>query len=180
MEKHTSTKAKVLSKGAQHEVEIDALGDSGEMVFTGALSENSDLIEVFRLLEKDYGHLKSLGFDLSNVQRINSSGTREWLRFLQKAGVRYKVRFRSLGEAFIEQANMIPGMLGSGLNAVEEVMAPFACPKCKNRELVAMRPAEVAWKGKKWSVPRQNCSQCSTVMEFDEGEEYFSFLQRKD
>lgn len=124
------------------------------------------------------GGLPRVFFDLQKVERINSCGVREWLLFLEKLQLKFKVEFRVASEAFIEQANIVPGILGPNGTPVHQIEIPYFCASCdeRTRQLV---PVASVKRTDGFTAPESKCAKCGSAQELDAlEEEYFSFLKR--
>lgn len=136
--------------------------------FTGDITEDSEFSAV--LNEKPV----LLTLDLGGIKRINSTGVREWINFinaLKKEGAR--IAFERCSVAIVQQLNMIANFAGGA--EIRSVFAPYICPSCDNEEskLIDFKAtpnpdfnAEV------------KCGNCKEAMEFDDlPESYLAFRQ---
>lgn len=109
-------------------------------------------------------------FDLRGVQRINSTGVREWLAFIKSIDPKGPHTFTHCSVAVVSQLNMIDNFRGSSY--VDSLMAPFFCEACgaEDTNLVKIRAGRP-------QIPAVKCPECGSTMHFDELESrYFSFL----
>lgn len=108
--------------------------------------------------------------DLSGVDRVNSFGVREWIRFLKAlkdVGVGYALDGVSV--PMVRQMNMIPQARGGA--EVRAIFAPYYCPACDDER--ALRLAA----GARSAPAHASCPTCGAQMEFDDvPEAYFAFL----
>lgn len=112
--------------------------------------------------------------NVSGVDNINSTGVREWMRFIRNAeGAAKTIEFLECSSAFISQLNMIAGFVGR--NPVRSVCAPFVCTGCDTFEAVVIELASDM--NAQLEVSRA-CPACGDPLEFDDIPElFFSFAQ---
>jgi hypothetical protein len=149
----------------------DVREESGarHIILHGDINEATD----FSALAAQLGPVNLL--DLQNVERINSCGVREWMRFVagQECSGK-KLDFEHCSAAIVQQMNMVNNFVGKG--TVVSVMAPYLCPECDktaNRALDVSKPIDPQVN------ERMPCPSCGADMEFDElPSQYFGFLGR--
>ncbi|MBK6846770.1 MAG: hypothetical protein IPG96_04185 [Proteobacteria bacterium] len=109
-------------------------------------------------------------FDLSGVARINSTGVREWLRFVEAINGKGPHRLFRCSAPIVAQLNMIDNFRGSA--KVESVIAPYYCEAC-GHELAT----EVTIENNTPKLPSPACAECGETMALDEmPARYFYFL----
>jgi len=155
---------------------IESKADCFSLKIAGWINEDvnfAKILEVFSI-----GNVRALAFDLLEVTQINSCGVREWLLFLEKISPTIKIRFDAVGETFIEQANIIPNLLGKPGTEVRVIQVPYFCPTCQKRVIKPMTPTSVTSVDDNFLAPKSQCPGCSGHLEFDGIEdEYFNFLR---
>jgi hypothetical protein len=136
------------------------------VTLVGTITEASDFAPI---LERASGRVR---VDLAGIRRINSSGIREWLRFVEALSAAHEVVLERCPAAFVQQLNMIANMAGGG--RVASVFLPYQCASCD-----ASRDVLLALGGGAPviadSVP---CSACGGAMEFDDIQDaYLAFAR---
>jgi anti-anti-sigma regulatory factor len=112
--------------------------------------------------------------DLSAVDRVNSYGVREWIRFLKtlvQAGV--DVTLDGVSVPMVRQMNMIPQVrAGARVAAID---APYYCPACDDERAVRL---DAATRSPPATPP---CPTCGAAMDFDDvADGYFAFVADDD
>lgn len=151
----------------------------GESVLTvrGALDDTADFGQVIGDLQGTKNLVLLL--DLQGVQRTNSVGIREWLLFLGRLPAHTQLIFTHLGHAFVEQANLIPNLLGNAPVRIQSFQIPEVCPKCETLSSRTLSSDVLKWENDHWSYPSANCDRCQSELELDSlPKEYFQFLTR--
>ena len=112
--------------------------------------------------------------DLSEVERINSCGVRDWVNWLgrvEKNGAR--VVLVECSPAIVAQINLVNNFTGGGV--VKSFFAPYFCPNCDREKVLLVEAAELGSAPHK--APTCRCDECDGVMDFDDMEDsYFAFL----
>lgn len=110
----------------------------------------------------------------SQIVRINSAGTRTWIRYFQSLRAQGKaLRFIGCSSILVTQMNLFVNFVE--LKEVESISLPFLCTGCK-KELVSIFPIEDLRK-LNFKIPSFPCSFCGKQANFDEEKEYFKFLK---
>ena len=163
-------------------LKIDATLNDGQLLVCpqGKFDEDfrcENLLEFFRAQENT---ARRVTIDLSRVSEINSCGVREWLIMLERLSSKIRPYFRGISEFVVEQANMVPAVLGRDPSRIESFQVPFHCLPCGNRHVRPMIPSDIQWKEEEAPlIPVQKCPKCGGDMNFDSIlEEYFYFLRR--
>jgi anti-anti-sigma regulatory factor len=148
---------------------FDSAAEGTRIAISGELTETGNYRALLGEVKND------VVFDLSGVDRINSSGVREWMRFLRElktAGRRFA--FERCSSAVVAQLNMMSSFSESG--EVRSVLAPYVCSACgaHDDKLVDLGP----------KTPTEldltlSCPKCSTPMEFDDLPEHYFAFQRQ-
>ena len=115
-------------------------------------------------------------FNFSAVKRINSSGVRKWLLFLQNHKGQLKISLDAAPPCVVEQMNLIAGFLDGVM--VRSIFLPYVCTQCDHEHMELIESAEFA--KLKTELPVMTCSSCNHPnMEFDYlPEEYLYFLSQ--
>ncbi len=115
-------------------------------------------------------------FDLSGVRYLNSSGVRKWVDFLRYLDKVSEYSFVRCSVAFINQASMVPEVLGSG--RVESFKVPYACDQCDLEEERLLQTSALVLDGR-WppELPAFACPRCGGELLFDDlPGRFFAFL----
>jgi hypothetical protein len=113
--------------------------------------------------------------DLSAIQRINSIGVRNWVRFLRTvAGL--NVSLRRCPPVMIEQLNVVSGFKGNA--RIETILAPYECASCRAVRLEELSIGRDLRPGDPSFVPERHCPSCHGPMVFDDiPDRYLQFLR---
>lgn len=140
----------------------------------GVVDEDNNLRSLTARLEAE-----TLILDLSDVDRINSCGVRDWVNWLgdlQSHGKR-AVMIRC-APAIVAQANMVTNFLGDAL--ILSFFAPYYCPACDKSEDKLLHVQQFAGM-EEARAPEFACENCGEALEFDDFEEsYFAFVSAMD
>lgn len=147
--------------------------DPVKLVVTGEITEFADLAR----LQAELGPETEL--DLGGITKVNSSGVREWMNFMQAvtaAGQHLVLRRCSV--SFVTQLNMIRRFAGGA--RIASILTPYACLECETatERLLELTPgldvaAQVA-------APLP-CPTCGAATVFDDMPGvYFAFLAGDD
>lgn len=113
--------------------------------------------------------------DVSEIERINSCGVRDWVNWLGKAekgGA--KVVLVECSPAIVAQINLVNNFTGNGL--VKSFYAPYFCPNCDLEKVLLVETRDMAGI-QPFKAPSCRCDECDGPMDFDDMEEsYFAFL----
>ncbi len=138
---------------------------------SGVVDEDNDLAG----LESKLGS-GTLVIDLSEVDRINSCGVRDWVNWLgrvEKNGAR--TVFVDCAPAIVSQINLVHNFTGNGV--VKSFYAPYFCTRCQREKLLMLQTRDLVAGGPPFTAPTCRCDECDGPMEFDDMEEsYFAFL----
>src|SRR5215831_5771164 len=117
--------------------------------------------------------------DVSEIERINSCGVRDWVNWLGKAekgGA--KVVMVECSPAIVAQINLVNNFTGNGV--VKSFYAPYFCPECDEEKVLLVEASDMG--PPPHEPPTCRCDECDLVMDFDDmPDSYFAFLsnQRK-
>ena len=117
----------------------------------------------------DFTKLKNLSgplvFDLSEIDRINSLGVRDWIRLVREintAGI--ELTFERCSPMIISQYGMISNFMGPSPR-IKSVLVPYLCPACQHEHL----QTQDVTPGVALSVPlKLPCPKCQTPMDLDD------------
>ena len=137
---------------------------------SGVIDEDNDLGQ---LADRVAGSTAVI--DLSEVERINSCGVRDWVNWLGKVEKKGAgVVLVECSPAIVAQINLVNNFTGGGV--VKSFYAPYFCPTC-DREKQLLVDASSFQGQTKFKAPICRCDECDGVMDFDDMEEsYFAFL----
>jgi len=113
--------------------------------------------------------------DVSEIERINSCGVRDWVNWLgkvEKNGA--KVILVECSPAIVAQINLVNNFTGQGV--VKSFYAPYFCPNCDLEKVLLVETRDLA-QTQPFKAPSCRCDECDGPMDFDDMEEsYFAFL----
>lgn len=170
-----------VAKTSHFSIDAEVGANTLTLVFAGTVDEDFDFNRSLQFVDQVAGGQPlTLQFKLKGVTRLNSCGVRSWVLFLERIQPKYPVILVELGEAFIEQAAVVPAMLGKKKTPVVDFEAPYLCVKCNHRYLKTLNISEVFAKPDgTYDYPGFVCDTCRLPLEFESlPEEYFSFLTR--
>lgn len=164
---------------SKFKLEVTAQDKTLVMRPTGDVDEDVNFLIVMDFIRSNNLTIISFEFDLSGIRTMNSCGIRAWILFMERLGNQYPLKFVKMSEAFLEQANMVSGMLGKGDSPqVTSFFVPYFCAKCDSNFSVLLDPSRVQGPGGEIQIPPASCTKCSGALEFDAiEEEYFVFLE---
>jgi anti-anti-sigma regulatory factor len=113
--------------------------------------------------------------DVSEIERINSCGVRDWVNWLSKAekgGA--KIVLVECSPAIVAQINLVNNFTGQG--QVKSFYAPYFCPNCDLEKVLLVETRDMHG-AQPFKAPSCRCDECDGPMDFDDMEEsYFAFL----
>jgi hypothetical protein len=120
-----------------------------------------------------------VAFDVSQVNRMNSCGVREWILLVEKLSQSKLLQYVKVGSVFLEQANMIPNLFGKKGTPVKSFEAPYHCPHCDQTSQHWIETTQVKMQNGRPVPPSYSCATCRKPLVFDwDEDEYFSFMKR--
>ncbi len=126
------------------------------MSIGGAITEASDFAP---LLERATDKVR---VDLGGLRRINSSGVREWIRFVTALSEAREVVLERCAVPFVQQLNMIANMAGAA--RVASIMLPYYCADCDDERTILSTIGDDGV-----DIPEEPpCPDCHKPMEFDD------------
>lgn len=156
----------------------DPQAQSFSLSVQGTLDDTADFGSVLAAFQKTPP--KEIHFDLEGVARTNSVGIRTWLLFLDRLPPRCALIFEKVSHSFIEQANMVPNLLGAPPVQLRSFQIPEVCPSCDQTSVRTLRIDQVqAQSDGHWHYPPAKCGKCGAALELDALElEFFQFYKR--
>ncbi len=113
--------------------------------------------------------------DVSEIERINSCGVRDWVNWLGKAeknGANFVLI--ECSPAIVAQINLVNNFTGQGV--VKSFYAPYFCPNCDIEKALLVETTDVQ-AVRPFQAPSCRCDECDGPMDFDDMEDsYFAFL----
>ena len=138
---------------------------------SGSIDENAALDKVFAELAA--AAAGGMTVFMQGISRINSIGVRNWVQEIDRFTKNRQIRIEGLSYPLSMQANNVANLMGAA--EVVSCMAPYFCGLCEANRMVLVTRADVAGTP---LAPAKACGDCGSPMEFDEVDEYFSFLRR--
>jgi anti-anti-sigma regulatory factor len=146
-------------------------GGSNVIKLAGILDERNEL----STLVEQVGTGKVL-INLAGVERINSSGTRDWVDWLarlEKKGIQPELV--ACSPAVVAQLNLVKNFAGKSV--VKSFQVPYHCSACTRDKLLLVTIAEFG--NFPPVAPECACEQCGKLMTFtDETGTYFAFVKQ--
>ena len=131
----------------------------------GHLDENADLAPLAPSLAGE------VELHLAAIQRVNSTGIREWVRFIHDLPSVTELSLSHCSPAIVTQLNTIYNFRGRA--RVRSLLAPYVCEACGIEEYRLLDAAAA-----RAPLPSLLCVRCGGPMEFDDlPERYLSFLK---
>lgn len=172
-------KSILLAESNKVRIEMEVDGERALVRLVGVVDEDVDFGVILSTMQLLGRPITSLTFDLGGVERMNSAGVREWLMFHERHPKSIECIFANVSQFMIEQATVIPNILGHKQLAVVSFQSPYYCSACQKDLVLVLRTEEVLFDGGKAKAPSRNCPTCSGPLRFDWLEdEYFAFLKR--
>lgn len=144
-------------------------GETLKVELSGAMTEASNLSALIGSVPA------AIELNCRNVQRVNSSGLRQWIRFfnsLRESGV--KLSFFECSPALVSCQNFVPNFLPVG--EIRSLAVPFNCQSCHSDFSITFSIPDLRGRGLR--VEGFPCPRCKGPLCLDEDEEiYFSFLK---
>jgi len=149
---------------------IQQRDDVTYLKLSGVIDEDNELFDI----------LDSIGpgtavINLSEIERINSCGVRDWVNWLNKLEKKgSKVVLVECSPAIVAQINLVNNFTGNGI--VKSFYAPYFCPACDLEKVLLVDMDDLAGTDDP-KAPICRCDECDGVMDFDDMEEsYFAFV----
>ena len=156
-------------------VALDSHAHAVTLIFEGELNEEAKLEEVSHYLERISQQAHAVLFDLGGVRSLNSAGVRQWISFMEELPTDLSVNFLKVCESLVDQANLVPHILGKSVKAILSVMVPYVCTICKTRSSCEIQISSLDFH----RVCESRCPHCGGLAKLDGlVEEYMGFLSR--
>lgn len=157
--------------GSKFNAEVHSREGITYLKLSGVIDEDNDLTGLESRIPGG-----TLVVNLSDVDRINSCGVRDWVNWLgriEKNGARPV--FVEGSPPIVSQINLVHNFTGNG--TVRSFYAPYFCSRCEKEKLLLLEVRNLIANGPPFTAPTCRCDECDGVMEFDDMEEsYFAFL----
>ena len=116
----------------------------------------------------------TLDLNCAKINRINSTGVKKWMLYLQGIMKKTQIRFLEISPAMVEQFNLISNFGANG--EVVSILLPYECGKCSQGFSVVKTVPEL--KKAHGELGKEKCPKCGDLeCEFDDlPEEYLQFL----
>ena len=160
------------------QIKIDIELNTAFIQLIGILSEDTSYDEIWAALPSAPS-VKRIVFDLSGVTRINSCGVRSWLLLLEALQAKWALSFELVNEVFLEQAVVVPDVLGKPKAPVDAFRLPYFCTQCSAGKHMLVQTSSInAEQADPLASVAPNCARCSIPMKLDAiEEEYREFLK---
>jgi ABC-type transporter Mla MlaB component len=162
----------------QIEAKVDLERRLVKIALKGRLDESARLNELWDYLAKLGNDIKTVDFDLGELSRINSAGSRIWLKFVECVQARLACSFSLLSTAVFQQAILLPRILGGRPTEVTAFLAPYICEKCSTPETCKLLTADFREQAT-FSPPAFTCNNCGGKLVFDDMVAEYEVLLRK-
>ncbi len=146
---------------------LEESGATHRFVMRGEITEEADFSGVVAAATE------RVVLNLSEVQRINSCGVREWIGFLQRLSSKAtKVELERCSPVMVRQLSMIATMRGDA--AVTSILVPYFCEACDDERTL---PLELQ-PGRRPTLDEcAPCPECGGEMQLDDTpESYLAFV----
>jgi hypothetical protein len=138
--------------------------------FTGAIDESFEYANLINPSAKVYN------IDFNELKMINSTGIREWIRFIEKLGSNVQFNYFNCPHYVIQQMNMVKGFLSSNAKVLS-FYAPYYCEEADQEKQVLLDAKQIV--NFKAPVIKMMVDGEEVEMEFDGIEEqFFKFLKK--
>jgi hypothetical protein len=146
-------------------------GDSVTLQFTGQIDENVSFHEV------DLDAVEEVTIDMGGISYINSSGGREWLKWIKSIPTDSHLNFVHCNSIFLDYANMIEGFIPEN-SQILSFKVPYYCEKCETVTLKSYDSTDIG-DVKSDIAPAVNCTKCNNKALLDViTPNFFKFLKK--
>ncbi len=137
--------------------------------FAGVLDEDNGL----QNLVERVGSGVAL-FNLAGIERINSIGTRDWIKWLASLEAQgTRPMFIACSPAVVQQLSRIKNFAGNG--TIKSFQVPYQCVSCEREQLTLVHVADLG--PLPYRLPQATCDACGVEMELvDDAGAYYAFL----
>jgi hypothetical protein len=134
---------------------------------------NGDISENFSIEPIDFTGISKIRIDLCEVLLINSSGVKEWFRFIDDIPKEVSIIYSNTPTSFVYQMNSVEGFLTSN-SQVESFWGPYFDESKDVEVRKLLHPSDVV--GNKAPIFKNEAGE---ELEFDAIEEqFFKFLEK--
>lgn len=149
---------------------IKIVEKDGVFHLSGVLNEYADFSQLL-------GKSQPLRLNLKGLQRLNSIGIRNLLKFLSDFGDRELI-YEECPSEFIDQINMIPALMGVKKNCkIKSLFVPLECSACDHEDEVLSEVSALNLAPGATPTPTHTCSKCGGKMSILT-DSFFIFLMR--
>jgi anti-anti-sigma regulatory factor len=141
------------------------------VILAGVIDEDNDLTEVTPRVR-----MPSVAINTAAVERINSCGVRDWVKWLDELRQRgaQNIYLVECSPVIMSQVNLVHNFVGSG--AIVDFYGPYYCTQCDTNSMLIINVDE-ARQSLPFKAPACRCNRCDLPLEFDDIESsYFAFL----
>ncbi len=140
------------------------------VMISGIIDEYSDFSQLFA------GKPSDIWVDFNDIERINSSGVREWIQAVMST--KSNLHLINCSSVIVDQFAMIPEFIGKN-GVVESFFVHYVCDSCnieEKRLLEAVK--DIHADSDLNQFLEKGCNACGSTMELDHNlEVYFSFIK---
>ena len=171
--------ALVLSDNGTFRVEVETSSQTLLICPIGPINEDVQFKSVLDLIGQLGEKINHVIVDLGKVISMNSVGVRTWILFLEQLQHRKEnVIFTKVNEIFIEQASIVPNLLGKIGTPIRDFYVPYYCSLCETSERSLVPPEDLPFVQNRFQAPKKKCKNCQGELELDAiEEEYFGFVK---
>src|SRR3954468_9656920 len=102
----------VIAEVPSFKIEAFIKGEALLLKPSGTINEDFNFSKALEVVTQLHPAKTQILFDLSHVIAINSCGVRSWILFTERLQSKLPLRFTRVNELFIEQAAIVPTVLG--------------------------------------------------------------------
>lgn len=138
----------------------------------GVINEDNDLAEHLDLIDGSW-----VAINLSDVERINSCGLRDWVNWINALEAKgSKMLFLECSLSIVAQINVVNNFTGTG--RIKSLYLPYYCEACNEAHPRLYEAEDLA---PEQLPPASRCIGCEQIMDFDDmPDTYFAFLSNPD
>ena len=155
---------------SKFQINIDKKDDQYDVVIAGVIDEDVDFM-LYSL-----SGAATVKINLDGIQRINSCGIREWIKWVATAQ-NSKIIYNNCPRFIIDQINMVQGFLPTNAH-VESFYVPYYC-EVTDAEENKLVNFGIDFTQNKINIPEKIKDKNDNIMEIDVIEsKYFKFLKK--
>jgi|GEM_PF-1770715 len=149
---------------------IESKDGSALVFFSGTLNEEA-YAQYVKLAES---LPKSCVFDFGGVSFINSTGVRDWIKFIRLVQTGRTIVFERCTDSLIGNMNLMPYMVGEA--TIKSVLRNSTCPKCGALDAILLVQGKDFDGNGHMLSDTPACRTCKTIVVWDMPDsEYFLF-----